>query len=227
MENRRRNHFPGRLPRASGPGPECGSTSVETTGVILLLALAFVAGAGFLLIHRGDAPGRGLGQRIANRIACGPRAGDACARHPLVPAYGWKLARAIRLLAPPVATEGGLVPVDFRYCRRPGCAVPGPRPGLTTSNRRVTCFTAIRPLGGHRYEITYWMYRPSSGWAAIRIAAGPAEIGAAAGTRLLLKDNPRLVPLEILPGRNHYRFPPGDEPPWLWRVKSRYPGRSA
>jgi len=195
--------------------------------LILLVALAVTAIAGFLALHRADAPGRGLGQRIAGRIACGPRAGDACDRHPLVPAYGWPLARAVRLLAPPVVARAGLVPVDFRYCQRPGCAVPAGRTGLTTANRRITYFTAIRPLSGGTHEITYWQYRPSAGWECLRIVAGPAELAAASGTRVLLRDSPRLVPLEILPGRNHYRLPAGDEPPWRWQVKSRFPGRSA
>lgn len=204
-----------------------GSASVESVGLILLLALAFAAVIGFTALRPDDPPGRGLGQRIANRIACGPRGGDACRRHPLVPAYGWSLARAVRMLAPPVTVVNGLVPVDFRYCQQPSCAVTGPRRGLTTANRRVTFFTEIRPIGTGRHEITYWIYRPSLGWESRVAVAGPNEIAAASGTRLLLKDTPRLVPLEILPGRNHYRLPPGDEAPWRWRIGSSFPGRSA
>jgi hypothetical protein len=54
--------------------------------------------------------------------------------------------------------------------------------------------------------------------------AGTAEIAAAAGVRLKLEDDPALVPLETLPGRNHHRFPPGEEPPWRWLIPSVYPG---
>jgi hypothetical protein len=43
-------------------------------------------------------------------------------------------------------------------------------------------------------------------------------------TPLLDTDHPRLVPLETLAGRNHVDFPPGEEPPWRWRVESVYPG---
>lgn len=201
---------------------------MEAVGLILLLALTVAGIAGFLMLNRDEAPGRGLGQRIANRIACGPRAGDACRRHPLVPAYGWPLARAVRILAPPVEAEDGLVPVDFRYCQRLTCAVPtGTRSGLTTANRRATYFTEVTPDGGGRHTVTYWLYRPSAGWKSHRITVGPAEIAAASGIRLTLQDDPRLVPLEILPGRNHYRLPAGDEPPWRWRVRPRFPGRSA
>lgn len=204
-----------------------GSASVESVGVILLLVLAVAGIATFLAVRRDDAPGRYLGQRIANRIACGPRTGDACRRHPLVPAYGWPLARAIRMLAPPVVSSEGLLPVDFRYCQRPSCAAPGIRPGLAGANRRVTFFTEVRPAGDGEHGITYWMYRPTAGWASHRVVAGQAELAAASGVRLRLSDSPRLVPLEILPGRNHYRLPAGDEPPWRWRVRSRFPGRSA
>lgn len=224
----RRPHVPVEVrPAPAGTLPAGGSGSVEAVGLILLLVLAVTATAGFLAMRNDEAPGRGLGQRIANRIACGPRTGDACRRHPLVPAYGWPLARAVRMLAPPVTLAGGLLPVDFRYCQRSTCALPGRRAGLTSANRRVTFFTETRPLPGGSHEITFWMYRPTSGWESHRALAGPGEVAAAAGLPLLLSDTPRLVPLEILPGRNHYQLPAGDEPPWRWRVKSRFPGRSA
>jgi hypothetical protein len=31
--------------------------------------------------------------------------------------------------------------------------------------------------------------------------------------------------LETLPGRDHYLFPPGEEPPWRWSIASRPSGR--
>jgi hypothetical protein len=40
-----------------------------------------------------------------------------------------------------------------------------------------------------------------------------AEIAAASRIRLNLEDDPALVPLETLPGRDHYRFPSGEELP--------------
>lgn len=54
-----------------------------------------------------------------------------------------------------------------------------------------------------------------------------AKVDAAAGVRVLLNDDPALVPLETLPGRNHYAFPAGERPPWQWRVAGRYPGWSS
>jgi len=213
-----------------------GSATVEQTGLILLVAAAF---AGLVTLHLllKDPPGRELGQRVANRIACGPRALDTCRQHPAVSAYGWPVARLVRYFAPlPMARPGpegtALVPVDFRYCQRSSCAVPqaGPRGArLTTANRRTTAFTEVhdRRASSGTVDITYWLYRPSIGWEALRKSATEADLEAAGGTRVLLQDSPSLVPLEILPGRNHYELPPGEEPPWRWRVAPIYNGREA
>ena len=212
---------------------ERGSASVEQAGLaalvamLLLVAIAAVASGGEV-----DA-GRGLAAAIGRRLACAPHLPDACRHHPLVPAYGWPLARAARALAPaPVAKPGPgglpLVPVDFRRCRRESCAVAA-GPHLTASRRRTTAFTEIvdrrRSLGW--VEIVYWLYRPTLGWERLVRRADRAQIEAAAGTRLLLSDDPALVPLETLPGRNHYEFPPGERPPWQWRLPGRYPGWSS
>jgi len=212
-----------------------GSATVEQTGLILFVSLVFTGlVAGWFLID--DPPGRDLGRRVANRIACGPRATEVCGQHPAVSAYGWPLARLVRHFAPlPMARPGpngeSLVPVDFRYCQRTGCAVPrfgelGTR--LTTADRRTTVFTEVTDHRSRGFiEITYWLYRPTLGWEELRKRATAADVAAASGTRVLLKDSPRLVPLEILPGRNHYDLPTGDEPPWRWKVQSANNGRSA
>ena len=65
---------------------------------------------------------------------------------------------------------------------------------------------------------------PSAGWQPIIRTAGAAEIAAAARLRLNLEDVPALIPLETLPGRDHYEFPPGEEPPWRWSIASRRSG---
>jgi hypothetical protein len=54
--------------------------------------------------------------------------------------------------------------------------------------------------------------------------ASSAEVEGYASTPLLESANPILVPLETLYGRNHYDFPPAEEPPWRWTVPSAYPG---
>lgn len=195
--------------------------------MILLAAIAAVAAGGEV-----DA-GRILAGTIARRLSCGPRVPDACRHHPLVPAYGWPLARLARALAPvPLARPGPaglpLIPVDFRRCRRESCAVyTGPH--LTASGRRTTAFTEIvdRRRDAGQVEIVYWLYRPGLGWESVVRRAGQAQVEAAAGVAVLLGDDPALVPLETLPGRNHYDFPPDERPPWQWHVAGRYPGWSS
>ena len=54
---------------------------------------------------------------------------------------------------------------------------------------------------------------------------GAAQIAAAQSIRLSLEDDPALVPRETLPGRDHYLFPPGHEPPWRWSIASQPRGR--
>ena len=137
----------------------------------------------------------------------------------------------MRALAPQPRRASGpsglaLLPVDFRYCRRESCAVPGERPGLTGSNRRVTAFTSVvdRRRAGGQVEITYWLYRPGDRLDRVTRRASSADVADHASTPLLETDNPRLVPLETLPGRNHYEFPASEEPPWRWQVESVYPG---
>jgi hypothetical protein len=211
-----------------------GAASVEQAGLAALIALLVITAVSAIVAGPPREGGRALGAAIARRIACAPRLPDACRHHPLVRAYGWPLARTVRALAPHPAAHLGpgalrLMPVDFRYCRRPSCAVP--RPGaeglhLTTSGRRITEFVSIEDLrrrGGY-VELTYWLYRPALGWERIMRRATPADIAGAAGTAVLMRDDPALAPLETLPGRDQYRFPIGERPPWQWKLHSIYPG---
>jgi hypothetical protein len=216
-----------------GTRAERGSASVEQAGLTALLALLLLAAIAALAGDGEIDPHNLLGGTIARRIACAPRLPDACRHHPLVPAYGWPLARLVRAFAPAPAARPGttglpLVPVDFRRCRRESCAVAA-GPHLTASGRRTTAFVSIEDrrstLGW--VELTYWLYRPGLGWERIVRRAGQAQIDAASGVAVLLKDDPALVPLETLPGRDHYDFAPGEEPPWRWRLKSSYPGWSS
>jgi hypothetical protein len=215
------------------PQPERGSASVEQAGLAALVALLLLAAIAAVAADGELDAGRALAGAIARKIRCAPRLPGACRHHPLVPAYGWPLARLARALAPaPVAEPGPsglpLVPVDFRRCRRESCAVAA-GPHLTASGRRTTAFTQIvdrrRTLGW--VELTYWLYRPGLGWERIVHRADQAQVEAASGVRVLLKDDPALVPLETLPGRNHYAFPAGEHPPWQWQIEARYPGWSS
>ncbi len=212
---------------------ERGSASVEQAGLAALIALLAIAAIAALEAGGEIDPRNSLGGTIARRLACAPRAPGPCRHHPLVPAYGWPLARLARALAPSPAARTGpgglpLMPVDFRRCRRESCAVAA-GPHVTTANRRITAFTQVedRRGGAGWVELTYWLYRPGLGWERVARRAGQAQIEAASHVRVLLKDDPDLVPLEILPGRDQYDFPAGEEPPWRWRIKSRYPGWSS
>jgi hypothetical protein len=210
-----------------------GSASVEQAGLAALIALIVIAAVSALVAAPPQSGSRELAATIGRRIACAPRLPDACRHHPLVRAYGWPLARLARYLAPAVAARPGpdgapLVPVDFRYCRCPSCAVPrADQPlHLTTSGRRITVFMSIedRRRAGGLVELTYWLYRPSLGWDRVVRRATQLDVEAAARIRVLLKDDPNLVPLETIPGRDEYDFPPGEEPPWRWKLQSIYPG---
>jgi len=217
---------------ASGRQTERGSASAEQAGLVALIALLLLAGIAAVAAGGKVDAGRGLAGVIAKRIACAPRIPDACRHHPLVPAYGWPLARLARALAPAPEPRPGpsglpLVPVDFRRCRRESCAVAA-GPHLTASGRRTTAFTQLfdRRRSAGWIELTYWLYRPGLGWSRVVRRATEADVEAASGTPVLLKDDPLLIPLETLPGRNHYDFLPNEEPPWRWNVIARYPGWS-
>jgi Flp pilus assembly pilin Flp len=216
-----------------GRKSERGSASVEQAGLVALVALLLLAAIAAVAAGGEIDAGRGLAGTISKRLTCAPRLPDDCRHHPLVPAYGWPLARLARALAPPPAALPGpsglpLVPVDFRYCRRESCAVAAGS-HLTASRRRTTAFTQIddrrRSLGW--VELTYWLYRPGIGWSRVARRATQADVEAAGGVPVLLHDNPALVPLETLPGRNHYDFPAAERPPWQWRVTGHYPGWSS
>jgi hypothetical protein len=62
---------------------------------------------------------------------------------------------------------------------------------------------------------------PGQRWEQIERTASAEQIEAASSIRLNVEDDPALVPLETLPGRDHYRFPPLEQPPWQWSVPSR------
>ncbi len=211
----------------SRPDRRRGAASVEYLALAGLIGLLIVAAVAALVASPPSRGERELGEMLARRIACTPRYPVPCGRNPLALAYGFTVGKLVRHLVPTPAARNGELPVDFRYCRQPTCAAPGSDPGLTASRRRVTEFTSVEDLhhSDGALRITYWLYRPGLGWQRIVRAAGVAEIAAASVIRLNLEDDPALVPLETLPGRDHYLFPPGEEPPWRWSIASRPSGR--
>jgi hypothetical protein len=217
----------------SGYDRQAGSAIVEQIAISALIGVLLAAGIAAVVAKGEVEAGRDLAGAIGRKLTCAPRLPDECRHHPLVPAYGWPLARLARALAPAPAARPGptglpLMPVDFRRCRRPSCAVAA-GPHLTASNRRTTAFVEIvdrrRSLGW--LEVVYWLYRPTLGWERLARRATGADVAAAAGVPVLASADPALVPLETLPGRDHYEFPPAERPPWQWRVAGRYPGWSS
>ena len=203
-----------------------GAASVEHAGLILLVALLCVAVAGAMLSRGGQAESRELARAVAQKIRCAAHGPGPCWQDPLTEAYGRPLGGLVRALAPePVASGAlGLLPVDFRRCRQTSCALPGERPELTASNRRLTAFVSVideRRKGGG-VIVDYWLYRPTLAWERVRRKASSADVVTYATTPLLESANPRLVPLETLAGRNHVDFEPAEEPPWRWKVTSAW-----
>ena len=213
------------------PNRERGAASVEHAGLALLVAVALVVGIAALASGPPDG-GRELGSTLGRKLRCAARGPGPCWRDPLTEAYGRAVAGLVRALAPAPRARAGpggpaLYPVDFRRCRRPSCALPGSRsPKLTASNRRTTAFVSVddRRRRAGVLTVTYWEYRPGHGWARVERVASSEEVAGHARTPLLDDAVPVLVPLETLAGRNHYRFPAREEPPWRWRVEGRYPG---
>lgn len=216
-----------------GGDTQAGSAIVEQIAISALIGVLLVAGIAAVAADGEIEAGRGLAGVIGKRLVCAPRLPDDCRHHPLVPAYGWPLARLARALAPPPTARPGpsglpLMPVDFRHCRSESCAVAA-GPHLTASRRRTTAFTEIRDRrrSAGWVEVVFWLYRPTLGWERIGRRAAQADVEAAGATPVLTGDDPALIPLETLPGRNHYEFPPGERPPWQWHVAARYPGWSS
>ena len=206
-----------------------GAASVESIGLALLIVLLVAAVAAAAVAGPLEG-GRELASTVGRKIRCATQLPGPCWRDPLTVAYGRPLGGLVRALAPspaarPCPSGAGLLPVDFRVCRRESCATSIGSPRVTASNRRVTAFTSVRDrrrLSG-LVEVTYWLYRPTLGWERIERRADAADVAAAASTPLLETQNPALTPLETLAGRNHYEFPPSEEPPWRWNVPSVYP----
>lgn len=202
-----------------------GSATVENVALAALIALLAIAAIAALASNPRSRAGRELATAIGRKIVCAPKLPDPCNRNPLALAYGFPVGKLVRALAPGIEPLNGVVPVDFRRCRRQSCAHRRDE-RLTTSGRLVTMFTAVEDLrrSTGTVRVTYWLYRPGLGWEEIVRSGGAAEIAAASGRRLTIADTPALVPLETLAGRNHYSFPRSEEPPWRWRVPGIYPG---
>src|SRR5687768_3546976 len=144
-----------------------GAASVEQAGLILMIALLCAGVAAGVLGRGGQAESRELARAVAQKLRCAAHGPGPCWQDPLTEAYGRPVAGLVRALAPVPEGAGalGLLPVDFRRCRRTSCAEPGDRPELTASNRRVTAFVSVedRRRSDGSVAIDYWLYRPTLG----------------------------------------------------------------
>ena len=142
---------------------ERGQTTIEWTGLVLVLALGLGALAAFV----PSVNGRSFGGFLAHRISCAIRGGCDDGDAQLARAYGKKEAERVRDLAPDILYEPGepSIPVDYRECRRRACSeTPNDRDldaHRTTAGRRATVFTHVIKRGGRTY-IQYWLYYPDS-----------------------------------------------------------------
>ena len=191
-----------------------GAASVEYVALAGVIGTLIVIAIAALVASPPTRGERELGDMIARRIACSGRYPVPCGRNPLALAYGFPVGKLVRYLAQAPAARDGELPVDFRRCRHASCA---------SGQSRVTLFTSVEDLrgSGGPVRITYWLYRPGFAWERIVRSAGAAEIAAASQLRLNVEDDPALVPLETLPGKDHYDFPRSEEPPWRWKIASR------
>jgi hypothetical protein len=142
---------------------EGGQATVEWTAVLLLVALALGAlAAGASLVD-----GRSFGGFLAHRLVCAAKGGCEDGDAMLAQAYGLRDAALAREHAPNLVYEPGerQLPIDYRRCRRPGCAdAPDDRQldaHLTGAGERATVFTRVIRRGGRVY-IHYWLYFPDS-----------------------------------------------------------------
>jgi hypothetical protein len=140
-----------------------GQATIEWTGVLLLVALAFAAAVAVVPV----VDGRSFGSYVAHAILCASRGG--CDRGPdaLAGAYGPADAALLRRFAPNVVYEPGThtLPVDFRRCRSHRCSdAPDDRSlEATHSNARVpaAAFTHVVHRGTDTF-LQYWFYYPDS-----------------------------------------------------------------
>jgi len=145
-------------------GRERGQATIESTGLVLLVALA-LGGVG-AVGPRFD--GRSLGALLAHRIACAARGGCHDGDGELAKAYGARDADLVREYAPNIVYEPGTyaLPVDYRDCRRRRCSDAPDEADVDVDRSartgdQATAYTHLVRRGGRTY-IQYWLYYPDS-----------------------------------------------------------------
>jgi hypothetical protein len=142
---------------------ERGQSTVEWTGLVLLVALAL--GALVALVPAVD--GRSFGSYLAHSVLCSVRGGCSTGEGELARAYGGDDEALLRRFAPNIVYEPGAdsLPVDFRRCRSPGCAHAPDDPdldaGRSDTGLPAAVFTHVLRQGGETF-LQYWFYYPYS-----------------------------------------------------------------
>jgi len=146
-------------------GREAGQATVEWTGLVTLVAVAFTALVAFV----PAIDGRSAGSWLAHTILCAVRGGCAAAGgDALAAAYGRSDAELVRRYAPNIVYEPGTytLPVDFRRCRSHRCSDAPDDQTLdatrsTHTGEPAAAFTHVVRRGGETF-IQYWLYYPDS-----------------------------------------------------------------
>ena len=143
---------------------QSGQTTVEWTGIVLLVALAL--GAVLAVAPRVD--GRSFGGFLAHSVVCAARGSCDEGASGLERAYGEADADLLLRYAPGLVYEPGTytLPVDPRECRDHRCAdAPDDRDLDVHFSKRgrvpATAFTHVARSGGETY-LQYWLYYPDS-----------------------------------------------------------------
>ena len=151
-------------------GRSDGQSTVEWTGLVLLVSVTLVG-----LFSVGVVPSpAALAHSIQKAILCATAGGGKCPGETSLDRYGDEVAALVRKYRPEIRFGDDLLgmPVDFRVCRSPACAEPGPGAGpirsgagegLTLFTRVVDCRSGEcdGPADGNLY-IQYWAYFPES-----------------------------------------------------------------
>lgn len=162
---------------------ERGQASPEWIGLVLLVALVFVAA----VAAGAPVPGTDLARAVAARIACAAGFDDGCRgdRGALALAYGPELAALVAEHTPSLDYEEGMraVPVDFRSCREDRCAdgAEGGPVRESLAGEPITAFVHVidcrdaeaSAREGYdcsgdragRVYLQYWLYYPGSATA--------------------------------------------------------------
>jgi len=166
-------------PEAMTRPADRGQSTVEWTGLVLLVSVLFIG----LLTAVGEVPGIGLAHSISSRMLCAVSLSDACDHEVTAESvYGAELAAKVRASAPNLLYGKDMLglPVDYRTCRSPWCA-DGKGTGrvtVSTAGEPVTLFTRVLDCREGRVQpvtvadcddrpegtvyIQYWAYYPES-----------------------------------------------------------------